>query len=134
MSNSAVQPKTDDHASSNDYLDFAIKTVIAVVVVSFGLGILVSIVATAIDLAPVKTSIRKAANEERTRIRLKGLLTTNPAVHYRISEIEEGKGNLRNAIEEIELGIGLLELHSTDRAAKERFARRLNSLKAKAGK
>lgn len=76
--------------------------------------------------------VRTALGDEKTRIRLRGLLTTNPAVHYRISLVEERDGKLANAIEEIELALGLLEMHGASPAIKEKYVTRLRALKEKA--
>jgi len=54
--------------------------------------------------------------------------TTNRAVHWRISLIEERKNNLKAAIDEIELALGLLKLHSANSAIKERDLARLQDL------
>lgn len=117
------------------YVAFAIKVIIVAIVVSVAIvNITESIVTTVIesvDLQPIKTTLRGVTNDERVKIRLKGLLTTNPAVHYRVSQIEEQNGNLANAIDEMELAVGLLDLHSTDRAAKDRYLARLRELKRK---
>jgi hypothetical protein len=127
MSNSATQ-------RGSTYLSFAIKTATVVLMASIGLAFSVIIVIDAIDMRAVKESLRKPFQDERARLRLKGLFTTNPAVHYKMSLLEEQRGRIGDAIEELELGIGLLELHSADKAVKERFIQRLNALKAKEGK
>ena len=83
------------------------------------------------SLRDVKQSLRKEFRSEVTRIRLIGFFTTNPAVHMRESQIAERKGNIADAIDEIELALGLLELHSTDKEAKQRYLTRLAELKKK---
>ena len=115
----------------SNYLSFAIKTLIATIFVSLGFLFVASSIVDMFDLQPVRNGLRKALGEEKTRIRLTGLLTTNPAVHYRVSLIEERDGNMNAAIDELELALGLLELHSVDRATREKYQSRLQELKRK---
>jgi hypothetical protein len=119
----------------NNYIGFAVKAAIVTVAVALGLtyvadSILDSVVGS-VNLQPLKEKVRTAVRDEKTRIRLKGLLTNNPAVHYRVAAIEEAKGNLDAAIEEIDLALGLLELHGADRTAREKYQTRLQELKRK---
>ena len=86
------------------------------------------------SLVPVKEQLKKELQRDRTRVRLLGLFTTNPHAHYRMSYIEEQAGNIKDAIEEIEFAIGLLELHSPDKSVKERYQNRLGELKRKLAK
>lgn len=116
---------------SRDYAAIAVKTAIVTFIVSVGLIFVVSSTAELFDQQPLKAGIRKALKDEKTRFRVKGLLTTNPAVHWRVSLIEEHDGNLKAAIDEIELALGLLELHSAHRAVKEKYLARLQELNRK---
>ena len=77
--------------------------------------------------AKVKNELRKDEN----RIRLKGLFTTNPAVHMKVSYLKEQAGDIKGAVMEIELAIGLLELHSADKAVISRYQARLDELRKK---
>jgi len=52
---------------------------------------------------------RLAGLDNVQRIRLLGLLTQNPAVHYKFSVMKGERGNLKGAIEEMELALGLVE-------------------------
>ena len=124
--------------SSGGYGGFAIKVVIVTIAISLGVIFVIDSIVetitsamTSVDTQSLKTRLQNAVREEKTRVRLKGLLTNNPAVHLRVSIMEEEKGNIPTAIEEIELAIGLLELHSADRAAKDRYVARLQELKRK---
>jgi hypothetical protein len=135
MSQGAQTTAPEQAKPGTNYVAFAIKTIILAIVVSLAIVYMaesiMSMVVEAVDLQPVKTRLRKVTDDERVKIRLKGFLTTNPAVHYRVSQIEEQRGNLANAIDEIELAVGLLELHSSDRSAKDRYMARLKELKRK---
>jgi hypothetical protein len=135
MSQIAEQTMPAQPARGTSYAGFMAKVAIVTVAVALGTtyvadAILESLVNT-VKLQPIKEGIRKAARDEKTRVRLTGLLTHNPAVHYRVAAIEEAKGNLEAAIEEIELAVGLLELHAADRAAQEKYRTRLQELKRK---
>ena len=115
------------------HADFAVKLAILTTAISLGSAYIIdSTMNSIVDTAsPIRAKLRAALNDEKTMVRLKGLLTTNPATHYRVSVIEENSGNVTAAIEEIELAIGLLEIHNADRAAKEKYAMRLQELKRK---
>jgi hypothetical protein len=65
------------------------------------------------------------------RLRLTGALTRDPEVHYRMSFEEERDGNLEKALDEIEMGLGLLELHPENRPDSARFQTRREQLKQK---
>jgi hypothetical protein len=128
---------SDQQRPGSSYMGFAVKVVIVTTVVALGLvHVFVSIVeavVNTVDTQQVRTKLRAALKDEKTRVRLKGLLTNNPAVHYRVATIEEAKGNFEAAIEEIELALGLLELHATDRATQAKYQSRLQELKRKQG-
>ena len=80
----------------------------------------------------LKGLVKQAKKDEQVRLRLTGFLTQNPAVHWRMAEIYESKGDFSEASTEIELAIGLLELHSARQAVIDRYSERLLSLKTKA--
>lgn len=106
-------------------LGFTVRAIVVAVVLVGGLAALMP------DLRAVADSIKREVRQEHTRLRLMGLLTTNPQVHMRVSYIKENSGDIKGAIDEIDLAIGLLELHSSDKAAKDRYRQRLEELKAK---
>ncbi len=70
------------------------------------------------------TSLRSDA----ARLRLTGALTRDAEVHYRMSLEEERDGNIEKALDEIELGLGIAELHPQDRAHLARFQERRQQL------
>lgn len=124
----------------NEYVSFAVKSAIfsAVFAGVFSVGLIITLGAIVPDAYTLKESVsalkdyfRTELQRDKTRIRFTGLVTNNPAVHYKISLLEEEKGNLGGAIEEIELAIGLLEMHSADKSVRDRYARRLDELKRK---
>ena len=135
MSEQLAVPVPDRQRLGRIYLDFAVKVAIVTFAVAIGVAFVASSVIESVinaaKLQPLKQKIRNAAREEKTRIRLKGLLTTNPAVHYRIAAIEEAKGNYEAAIEEIDLALGLLELHAVDRTTRDKYETRLQDLRRK---
>ena len=137
---------THQPSSRSKYLEFTVKLAIATVVISIGLTSIADSIITSItdvadsrlakvysrfDTKELTSKLRAELKDEKTQIRLKGLLTTNPAVNYRVSEIEENDGNLVAAIDEIYLALGLLEMHGADRATKEKYAARLRNLERK---
>lgn len=138
MSKEEAVKDQEEPKSSGGYGRFAIKTAIVTVAISLGVVFIVdSVVDTVmsafatVDTGSLTSRLQNVLREEKTRLRIKGLITKNPAVHYRVSLVQESEGNLPPAIEEMELAIGLLDLHSTDKSAKERYASRLQELKRK---
>ena len=65
---------------------------------------------------------------ERTKLYILSLVQ-NPAVLFKTSEIAEREGALDSAIRDIELAIGLLELHGADKQVIKRYNARLDMLK-----
>ena len=119
-------PKQEPRGSVTDgLLGFTVRAIVVAVVLVGGLAALMP------DLRAVADGIKREVRQEHTRLRLMGLLTTNPQVHMRVSYIKENSGDIRGAIDEIDLAIGLLELHSSDKAAKDRYRKRLEDLRAK---
>ena len=135
MAQNAGQTMPAQPAPGTNYAGFMAKVAIVTVAAALGItyvaGAILEAVVNTMNTQPLQEKVRKATRDEKTRIRLKGLLTINPAVHYRVAAIEEAKGNLAAAIEEIELALGLLELHAADRATQEKYRMRLQELMRK---
>ena len=55
----------------------------------------------------------------------------NPRALLKISEIEEAEGKFDNARREMELAIGLLEMHGADKQVIQKYSDRLNNLMSK---
>ncbi len=91
------------------YRQFAIKTCIVFAV--FLICMLVGAMIMKSLLPDFGNLYKKMAGNEATRIRLIGTLTHNPEVHYKFALLKEKKNtihDLKEAIEEIELGLGLM--------------------------
>ena len=65
--------------------------------------------------------------EEKTKLYALSFIQ-NPAVLYKVSEIEEHNGKLGNAIRAMELAIGLLEMHGAEKHVIKRYQDRLEKL------
>jgi hypothetical protein len=135
MNQPTISPKEEYAARPEDratptsgLVPFALRATIVAIVIA---GTISALLPEVPDFRPRIESIKRALREESVRVRLTGLLTNNPAVHWRMSQIEEGKGNLATAIIEIELAIGLLELHSANKSVVDRYSNRLKELQAK---
>jgi hypothetical protein len=120
-----ISQSNEQSAPSSGLVPFALRAMIIAIAIAGAISALLP------DIRPSIESLKRALREESVRVRLTGLLTNNPAVHWRMSQIEEGKGNLATAIIEIELAIGLLELHSANKAVVDRYSNRLKELQAK---
>lgn len=122
------------------YLQFAVKSLILslifAAVMAVGLGTMLG------TLTPGRTEVKglmdrateKVIGElakEKTRIRIKGLFTTNPYVHWKVSLISESEGNIAGAVEEMELALGLLEIRSAEQSVRQRYETRTLELQRK---
>ena len=113
---------------------FAAKTGIII----FGLLILISLALP--DFGDIKDEISfnvkqftlglKRFETPATKLFLLSLVQ-NPAALWKYSEIEEADGKADNAIREMELAIGLLEMHGANNQTIKRYSDRLAMLKAK---
>lgn len=119
------------------YLQFAVKSLILslifVAVMAVGLSVMLG------TLTPDRTEVKRRVDrareniigelaKEKTRIRIKGLFTTNPYVHWKVSLISESEGNIAGAVEEMELAMGLLEIHSADKSVMQKYEARTREL------
>ncbi len=105
---------------------FAIKA--AIVFLLFTLTVSILMPDLGALASSIKRDVKKAAKDEKTRTVLLSFIE-NPAALYRVSEIEEKDGKLKNAVMQMELAIGLLEMHNTNQPVINRYTTRLNSLK-----
>jgi len=67
---------------------------------------------------------------DKSKLILIGFIN-NPTVLYKISQIDESRGKISLAINEIECAIGLLELHGASDKSISKFEKRLEILKSK---
>lgn len=123
-----------------EYLSFAVKSLllslIFTAIFAIGIGAIIgSIVPDGTEvkwrMGEAKEKIIGELKKEKTKIRLKGLFTTNPYVHWKVSLIDQREGNIGDAIDEMELAIGLLELHSAEKSVKQKYEARVRDLQRK---
>jgi len=74
--------------------------------------------------------LSEVKDDERARLFLLSLVQ-NPVALYKVSEYEERYGKIDSAIRDIELAIGLLEMHAADKTVIKRYHDRLEALRAK---
>jgi hypothetical protein len=79
------------------------------------------------DFSALTYSMKKAAKNEKTRVALMSFIQ-NPAALYRASEIDEKAGKLNDAVMEMQLAIGLLEMHNANQLVIKRYATRMEHL------
>jgi hypothetical protein len=79
------------------------------------------------DFSALSYSIKKAAKDEKTRVTLMSFIQ-NPAALYRASEIDEKAGKFNDAVMEMQLAIGLLEMHNANQLVIKRYTSRLDHL------
>lgn len=117
-----MQSQSSNTLFNLEFKQFAIRTVIVFVLIIAALNIVLP------DFSAVAYSVRKAAKDEKTRTLLLSFIE-NPAALYRASEIDEKNGKLASAVMEMELAIGLLEMHNANQQVINRYTLRLNKLK-----
>jgi len=81
------------------------------------------------SISKIGRNLKKEFEKDEARIRAKGLLTSNPEVHYKIALLEYQKKNFKVALEELELGIGLLEMNNSNKEYKIKFYNLLEKIK-----
>ena len=139
-SKSPAQTKQrSDSASANrhnaffdEIVSFSVKAAILVFLISLGLKWVTPGFREALGEKAGKLA-RELARDE-TRIILTGFFVSNPAVHWKISEFREKQFDYKRAQEEMELALGLFELHRGEPEARLRYIRRLEELKKAAAR
>jgi hypothetical protein len=110
----------------NSVLAFAIKVLVFFVVLVMALEILLP------SVEDMNESVRKVL-PDRNKLYLLGLVQ-NPAALYMTSEIAEKQGFPDSAKRDMELAVGLLELHTADKQVLKRYNDRLAALKRSTGR
>jgi hypothetical protein len=103
---------------------FSIKAAIALIL------FIVAVVVLMPDFSALTYSMKKATKDEKTRVALMSFIQ-NPAALYRASEIDEKAGKFNDAVMEMQLAIGLLEMHNANQLVIKRYATRLDQLTTK---
>ena len=80
-------------------------------------------------LVKVRKNLQKELKREQAKLYFLSFVQ-NPAALYKTSEIEEREDKLSNAIRDMELAIGLLEMHGADKQVLRRYYSRLEKLNA----
>ena len=78
----------------------------------------------------LRYSLSKTFKEERTQLHLLSFIQ-NPAVLYKTSVMDEEEGKLKEAVRDMELAIGLLEMHGASSSVIARYNERLLKLQNK---
>jgi hypothetical protein len=102
---------------------FAAKAAIVVVL----LGVLLEVFLP--DMHEVGERVGKNFRNERAKLYMLSFVQ-NPVALYKTSEIAERDSKLDSAVRDMELAIGLLEMHSADKQIIKRYSDRLDKLKA----
>ena len=79
----------------------------------------------------LKDRLARTFGNERAKLYILSFVQ-NPAALYKTSEIAEREARLDSAVRDMELAIGLLEMHGADKQAIKRYNDRLDKLKAAA--
>lgn len=140
--------KAEQHNQSlSSYLSFGIKSTILALIAYILFTAMVDVIVDALNdttrttsstiYATIANGAKAIRDEpgklfsEGVQIRLKGFFSANPAAHYRLASMYEQKGSISAAVLEMELAVGLLEMHSSEKAVLARYLNRLNDLRDK---
>lgn len=83
------------------------------------------------DVGRVQEKLAKNLKSERGKLYILSFIQ-NPMALYKSSEVAEREGHLDSAIRDMELAIGLLEMHNADKQVIKRYNGRLEKLQADA--
>lgn len=120
----------DANAASQAFLLFTAKVIVFLVLIGiFSVVMLPDLDEVNYYVNEVKHSLTKIFKEEKTKVLMLSFIQ-NPEALYKLSEIEERKGSIRSAIRDVELAIGLLEMHGADKQVVKRYSDRALKLKA----
>ena len=124
--------KTDDSIKS--FWSFATKAVFIALI----LGITIETLLPDFSKieADIKTTLSKQINrlkDERSKLYVLSFVQ-NPAALYKTSELAESDGKYESAIRDMDLAIGLLEMHGADKQVIRRYYDRVEKLKTLAKK
>ncbi len=81
------------------------------------------------DFSEIKAGIKKNFSDERAKLYVLSFVQ-NPAALYKTAEIEMRNGKVDSATRDMELAIGLLEMHGADKQVIKRYSDRLEELRA----
>jgi len=100
-------------------IDFSIKAAIVVALIALMIK----------SVSPDMDKWRKLDNPMTTLMLLS--LVNNPRALLKASEIEEGEGKLDQAVREMELAVGLLEMHGANEQTLSIYQNRLEKLRSR---
>jgi len=93
-------------------------------------GIVLVVLLILADLLLPDISELKRLESPKTKLFLLSFVQ-NPQALFKISEIEEDEGKSDNAIREMELAVGLLEMHGANKQVIQKYTDRIKYLKLK---
>jgi hypothetical protein len=121
-----MKTEIDDFDKSSDNLflktdigKFFVKSLIAVAMIFGGIYFLI----------PDAKVFKGLETDQNKYIAL--TLIQNPRILWKMSETDESKGNLQNAIRDMEVAIGLLEMHGARLEVLQTYQNRLQALENK---
>ena len=114
------------------FIMFGVKAIIVAILVAIVLDTLIPDFSGVRDdlsqkSAALKVGVDNALKDDKTKLYALSFIQ-NPAALYKVSEIEERNGKLSNAIRDMELAIGLLEMNGADKQVIKRYNDRLDKL------
>lgn len=113
----------EENSSRASLKQFAIKVAISLGLVAVFLNIVLP------DFSALNKSISKTLEQEKSKIILASFIQ-NPVALYKLSEFDEKDGKIGKAILEIELAIGLLEMHGASASTISKYQERIAFLKS----
>lgn len=117
-----------------DIWPLAVKTIVILIIIGVFLDFLLPDFSrikmeVSTGVARFKAQVDKNLKDERTKLYVLSFVQ-NPAALQKTSEIAEREGKIDSAIRDMELAIGLLEMHNADKQVIKRYYERVAKLKS----
>lgn len=111
-------------------VDFALRVGIVILAITFAISWLIDSYVHVPNSATFKEMTSKVLANHEAKLRIEGLVSTNPRVSYEISVIREQKGDLLGAVDEMVVAVGILERSGARPEVMEPYKRRLDAMRA----
>ncbi len=110
------------NSEATTFKQLALKTAVVLGLIAVFLNMVLP------DFSAINKSISRSLEQEKNKIILSSFIQ-NPVALYKLSEFSEKDGKISKAILEIELAIGLLEMHGATSTTIEKYQNRIKYLK-----
>ncbi|HEX5126616.1 MAG TPA: hypothetical protein VFW00_07735 [Rhodocyclaceae bacterium] len=123
-----VEPQPQGTATST-LAQFAIRVAIVAIAITASVSWLADVLKP--DGKKMRENIKKAFAARETRLRVNGMLSSNPRVNFELSVLFEQRGDLQAALDEMIVAVGILEKVSAPAETMAPYRKRLDALTTK---